>query len=55
MHMIISLKHAIVEGELLTQRERDTKARYILDFVFESVNIPKNKIYFSFGVRKAMH
>lgn len=30
-------------NELFTQKERDTKVRYITDFWFQEVDIPKNK------------
>lgn len=47
-------KFAVVEGELLTEKERNRKARYISDNVFQEVHISKNKTYFSFGCRFIM-
>jgi len=44
-------KYAVIENELLTEKERNTKARYIKDDLFEIVEINKNKTFFSFGVR----
>ena len=41
----------LIENELVTEKEKNTKFRYISDFNFEEVEIPKNKTYKSFGVR----
>ena len=40
-----------IENELLTQKERDTKFRYLSDNVFEKVEISKKKTFWSFGAR----
>lgn len=42
-----------IPSELLTQRERDTKFRYLHDCLFDKVEISKRDTYISFGVRKA--
>lgn len=44
--------YTTVPGELLTQRERDTKFRYMSDNVFDLVQCSRRKTYFCFGVRK---
>jgi len=44
-------KYTVIENELLTEKERNTKARYLKDDIFEIVEINKNKTFFSFGVR----
>ena len=44
-------KFTVIENELLTEKERNTKARYIDNSNFEIVEIPKNKTFFNFGVR----
>lgn len=44
-------KYGVVENELLTEKERNTKVRYLKDDIFEVVNINKNNTFFSFGVR----
>lgn len=41
----------VVEGELLTPKERHTVARYLDDAIFEIVEISRKKTYKSFGVR----
>lgn len=43
--------YTTVGNELLTKRERDTKFRYLMDEVFEEVEISKRKIYYLFGAR----
>ena len=45
-------KYTVVKNELLTEKERNKKARYIKDDIFEEVEINKNKTYFNFGVRR---
>lgn len=44
-------KNALIVNELVTQKERDTKYRYISDYFFKPVEIPKNRTFKSFGVR----
>lgn len=43
--------YATVKNELVTQRERDTKFRYLSDSVFEEVNVSKKRTFWNFGVR----
>lgn len=38
-------------NELLTEKERNTKFRFLSDSVFEVVEVSKKKIYWSFGAR----
>ena len=40
-----------IKNELITQRERDTKFRYLSDDVFEIVEVSRKKTFFSFGAR----
>lgn len=40
-----------IVGELLTQKERDTKFRYLNDTIFEKVNVSKKKTCWIFGAR----
>ncbi len=47
-------KFQTVKDELLTEKERNTKARYIKDDVFEVVEVSKKKTYWFFGARFAM-
>ena len=42
-----------VENELLTEKERNTKFRYLSDLCFKIVEHPKNRTYKSFGCRFA--
>lgn len=44
-------KHGVVENELLTEKERNSRVRYLSDSVFHIVEINKNKTFMSFGVR----
>lgn len=44
-------KNGIVANELLTERERHSRVRYILDYYFTVVDIPKNRTFKNFGVR----
>ena len=43
--------YTTIKNELITQRERDTKFRYLKDSVFEEVNISKKKTFWIFGAR----
>lgn len=43
--------YTTVVGELVTQRERDTKFRHLGDDVFTGVNVSKKKTFWSFGAR----
>ena len=47
--------YGVVEGELLTSKERNSKARYISDSCFDEVNISRNKTFTNFGVRFEMY
>lgn len=47
-------KNGVVERELLTPRERNTKVRYLPDSYFKEVEISRKKTFFSFGVRLQM-
>ena len=40
-----------IKGELVTERERNTKFRYLGDDIFEPVEISKKKTFWSFGAR----
>lgn len=40
-----------VENELVTQRERDIKFRYLKDDIFTPVEVSKKKTFWSFGAR----
>lgn len=44
-------KNGVVPYELLTERERNTRVRYLKDDVFEVVDVKKTNTYISFGVR----
>lgn len=44
-------KRGVIAGELLTTKERERLVRYIDDFCFEIVEIPKTRVYRSFGHR----
>jgi hypothetical protein len=43
--------YTTIPGELLTERERNTKFRYLSDLVFEVVEVSRKKTYFMFGAR----
>ena len=43
--------NAAIKNELVTQRERDTKFRYLKDSVFEKVEVSKKKTFWNFGAR----
>ena len=43
--------NTVIANELVTQRERDTKFRYISDFIFEEVEVSKKKTFWNFGAR----
>lgn len=47
-------KNAVIKNELLTERERNTKVRYLSDDYFEPVEVSKKGTYYSFGVRFEM-
>ena len=41
----------LVKNELVTEKERNTKFRYLSNAVFKEVEVSKKKIYFNFGCR----
>lgn len=43
--------YTTVKNELLTEKERNTKFRYLFDDVFHPVNVSRKKVYFMFGAR----
>lgn len=55
--VIIDGKHDYFTGyttiynELLTEKERNKKFRYLQDYCFEIVEVKKNKTFWSFGAR----
>ena len=44
-------KFAVVKSELLTEKERNTKARYIADTSFQIMEINRSHTMRNFGVR----
>ena len=44
-------KNAIVKNELLTTKERNSKVSHLPDSYFQIIEIPKTKVFWSFGVR----
>ena len=43
--------YTTIKNELITQRERDTKFRYLKDSVFEVVEVSKKNTFWFFGAR----
>ena len=43
--------YTTIENELLTERERNTKFRYLQDDCFQVVEISKKKTFWCFGAR----
>lgn len=43
--------YTTIKNELLTEKERNTKFRYLSDSIFEPVEISKRKTFWSFGAR----
>ncbi len=43
--------YTTINNELLTERERNTKFRYLYDDCFEVVNVSKKRTYWNFGAR----
>lgn len=43
--------YTTIENELLTEREKNTKFRYLMDDCFQLVEISKKKTFWSFGAR----
>lgn len=44
-------KNGIIKNELLTTRERNSKVQYLPDSYFQIIEIPKSKVFWSFGTR----
>ena len=44
-------KNSIIKNELLTAKERNSRVRYLSDSYFEIIEIPKTKVFWSFGAR----
>lgn len=40
-----------VKNELVTEKEKNIRFRYLADSIFEEVEISKKKIFFNFGCR----
>lgn len=47
--------HGVIEGELLTAKERANRVPKLPNYVFDTVVIPKSKTFTSFGVRKEVN
>lgn len=43
-----------IKNELLTEKERNTRFRYLSDTVFQPVEISRKKTFFNFGARFEM-
>ena len=43
--------YTTIKDELLTEKERNKKFRYLYDSVFEKVEISRKKTFWSFGAR----
>ena len=43
--------YTTIKNELLTEKERNRKFRYLKDDIFEVVNVNKNKTFWAFGAR----
>lgn len=43
--------YTTIQNELLTERERNSKFRYLMDECFQVVYISKKNTYWSFGAR----
>lgn len=44
-------KYGVVEGELLTAKERNNRCPYLQDCVFDEVEINRNDTFVNFGCR----
>ena len=42
---------AVIKGELLTEKERNSKARYLSDNYFQAMEINRSHTMINFGVR----
>lgn len=43
--------YTTIKNELLTEKERNRKFRYLSDSIFDEVNVSKKNIYWNFGAR----
>lgn len=43
--------YTTIKNELLTEKERNAKFRYLNDDIFEAVNVNRNKCFWCFGAR----
>lgn len=43
--------YTTIKNELVTEHERNTKFRYLQDYVFQAVEISRKKTYWLFGAR----
>lgn len=43
--------YTTVKNELITEKERNTRFRYLSDSVFQKVEVSKKKTFFMFGCR----
>lgn len=46
--------YTTIENELLTEKERNRKFRYLHDSVFQEVEISRKKTFWNFGARFEM-
>lgn len=46
--------YTTIKNELLTEKERNKKFRYLPDSIFQEVEISRNKTFWSFGARFEM-
>lgn len=44
-------KYGIIKNELLTTKERNSKVSYLPDSYFQIIEIPKSRVFWSFGAR----
>ena len=44
-------KNALIKNELLTTKERNSKVSRLPDSYFQIIEIPKTKVFWSFGAR----
>lgn len=47
--------YCTIKNQLLTEKERNTRCRYLQDSCFDIVNISSRNTYMSFGVRFKCH
>ena len=44
-------KNTLIKNELLTTKERNSRVRYLPDSYFQIIEIPKSRVFWSFGAR----